>query len=613
MAEPSARKLRLKRENAPLERALAAIDPVARILVDTGVTHLNEPYDYLVSELLDTHVQPGALVEVHFGNRVTQGYVLERLSAPTSGLKFIDSVISSLPIYQGELRALIEKGAKRYACSPWDVIGTAIPSRTISVEKRFSATNPIPTRINSIKSVHKQTVLTPGQSYVTQLLDLMCSAVSTGSVLLVVPDYADLQRVSERVEAELGQEALVFNEELTKSERYRFFLRAWSGEAKVIVGTRSAIFTPLPAGSTIIVYSENEPSHWEKRHPGWNTRDIALLRAGDHSLHFVSHSPSLEILRLAHSGWLQGEESKRTKDWNPRITYEATVRTPERVIREALSKCSVLMTIARKGYINSFSCIKCRNIAHCSCGARLKYQSAGEIVCPLCSNNFSHWKCDHCGGSTPRALSRGGERLVEELRISFSNIPIVFSKADHRVPQHSGPGIVVATNGAEPMGEYAAVLLMDGPILFSSLGLRDDEEAKRAWFSAAAMANGDGEIYISFPVEDPISQSLTRWSVEPIATAELHERNSAGLPPYFRIATLTGPQSELESLKSTFSESSLFSHVSISTTGNSDSILHLRAPIERSSDFEEFFASFQRVRSLKSLPLIAVRIDPYSF
>ena len=545
--------LRLKNESAPLRRELSNSDfAVARVLVDTGVIHLSEPYDYLVPREFDDTAIAGTLVEVHFGNRVTQGYVLERIAGETTGLKYIDGVLSPLPLYRGEVRELIERTAHRYAVSPWDVIPAAIPARTVAVEKRFQGTAATKRDLPVASALtHTHQVLIPGVDYTSQLLNAMKSSPKPGSVLLVVPDFADLRRIHEQAEQVLGEEVLVIAEDLTKSERYRHFLRAWQSEARIIIGTRSSIFMPLPAGSSIYIYGENEPAMWDKRFPSWNVRDIALLRSSTHSIHFISHSPSLEILRLSHLGWLREVSQERSADWRPRISYESGGRTPEAIMKDAVRKGAVLVTVARKGYINAFTCGKCRNIAHCTCGGRLSFPSAGKIVCRLCSLKYTEWKCEHCGGSQPRALARGGDRIIEELRLSFPNIPIYFSNANRRIERHDGAGIVVSTNGAEPLGRYAAVLLMDGPLLFSSIGLRDDEEAKRAWFAAAAMVETNGEIFISFPSENPVAQSITRWNVEPIASSELLERNQAGLPPYFRIATITGSPTEIESLKLT--------------------------------------------------------------
>jgi primosomal protein N' (replication factor Y) len=615
MVARTATQLRLKKETAPLRRQLSNSDfPIARVLVDTGVIHLSEPYDYLIPRELEETAVAGTLVEVHFGNRVTQGYVLERIAGETTGLKYIDGVLSPLPLYRGEVRELIERTAHRYAVSPWDVIPAAIPARTVAVEKRFQGTAATKRDLPVASALtHTHQVLIPGVDYTSQLLNAMKSSPKPGSILLVVPDFADLRRIHEQAEQVLGEEVLVIAEDLTKSERYRHFLRAWQSEARIIIGTRSSIFMPLPAGSSIYIYGENEPAMWDKRFPSWNVRDIALLRSATHSIHFISHSPSLEILRLSHLGWLREISRERGSDWRPRISYESGGKSPEAIMKEAVRKGAVLVTVARKGYISAFTCGKCRNIAHCTCGGRLSFPSAGKIVCRLCSLKCTEWKCEHCGGSQPRALARGGDRIIEELRLSFPNIPICFSNANRRIERHGGAGIVVSTNGAEPLGRYAAVLLMDGPLLFSSIGLRDDEEAKRAWFAAAAMVEANGEIFISFPSENPVAQSITRWNVEPIASAELLERNQAGLPPYFRIATITGSSTEIESLKSTLGEIPLFSHISSSTTSIEESTLFLRSPIEQGAEFEDFFATFQRVRSLKGLPRVSVRIDPYSF
>jgi len=144
------RLFRLKSQVAPAtEGPVAAELPYARIYVDTGVFHLDTPFDYEVPEKFSEVVKTGVRVQVPFGNREVEGLVIERVGAPsvTSGIKSITKVLSHHQVATPNSLELIAQAAQRWATNPWDVIRSAIPPRVAAVDKTF-----VPTALRSTRS-----------------------------------------------------------------------------------------------------------------------------------------------------------------------------------------------------------------------------------------------------------------------------------------------------------------------------------------------------------------------------------------------------------------------------------------------------------------------------
>jgi len=138
---------RLKAEVAPASSGpRASVLPYARVQVDTGVFHLDQLYDYQIPEKLTGFVQVGVRVQVPFGNRETEGIVVDRVAAPerAGDLKSITKVLSVVPIATTQSLQFIDLVAQHFACNPWDLIRSAIPPRVASVDKDFVSGEPSP-------------------------------------------------------------------------------------------------------------------------------------------------------------------------------------------------------------------------------------------------------------------------------------------------------------------------------------------------------------------------------------------------------------------------------------------------------------------------------------
>ncbi len=129
--------LRLRVQKVDRGESLASAElPVARLWVDTGLSHLESTYDYLVPQSLDVGVSVGVKVLVDFSGRKVDAFVIERMNSSEVGnLKFIEKVTSPIPLLTNEIITLVGAVARRWGALPNEILRVAIPPRVISVEK----------------------------------------------------------------------------------------------------------------------------------------------------------------------------------------------------------------------------------------------------------------------------------------------------------------------------------------------------------------------------------------------------------------------------------------------------------------------------------------------
>ena len=147
MATPS--KLRLKAQLIARPEVRATAKPFAKLWVDSGVLHLDSPFDYAVPLKLSDEVQVGVRVQVPFNGREVEAIVLERLDSTdvTGVIREITKVISPHPVATTSTLKLFEAVSRHWTCNPFDIVRSAIPSRVAHVDKSFLM-QPQPTLLN---------------------------------------------------------------------------------------------------------------------------------------------------------------------------------------------------------------------------------------------------------------------------------------------------------------------------------------------------------------------------------------------------------------------------------------------------------------------------------
>lgn len=495
--------------------ALAAELPVARVLLESSLPHLDRPFDYSVPADLDAAARPGVRVKVKFSGQELGGYLLERTAASDAGHPLVPlfKVVSPVPVLTPAVSELAGRVAARYAGTVSDVLRVAIPPRMAKMEKDYAPGGLLdPALFAAGDDARAEPPAAPpsgwaeyhnGPAFLQHLgagespravlsalqgfgpggwPRMVAEAVaavrrSGRGAVVVVPDYRDLDR-AEAALLELlppGDVARLSADD-GPTPRYRSFLRVLSGAAGVVVGTRSAAYAPVHDLGLVVCWDDGDDLHIEQRSPYAHAREVLLLRAAHEGAAclLAGHSRSTETQRLVESGWAFPVEADRAmvRRTVPRVLNTAdsfeqerdplarVARLPAaawRAAKEGLERGPVLVQVARAGYAPSLACERCREQARCTaCSGPLAINgpagSGAVPVCKWCSAAAPQWRCVHCNGVRLRRGATGALRTAEELGRAFPGKPVLNSSGDRVLARVSDTkALVVATVGAEPV------------------------------------------------------------------------------------------------------------------------------------------------------------------
>jgi primosomal protein N' (replication factor Y) len=454
----------------------------------------------------------------------------------------------------------------------------------------------------------------------------LLSRSEKGGVLVVLPELREVQALA----TELTQRDLdftVLDASLPRTDRYFNFLQVATGVAQIVIGTRSAVFAPVANLQTIVVFREGSESHYERRTPGWNVRDVAIIRSqlASVDLTFAGFAPSSELSLLIENEViaLKGKRAKVDATAYPQFQGELL---PDRIftpIRSALARGSVLFLVPRKGYSQAISCAACRNIALCECGGRIYFGGPEKgFICSLCNTTTPEWSCKWCKKSSANLLGRGNLRYAHEIGRAFPGFPVVSSDATNVVheieKQHS---IVLATAGMAPLvkGGYQAVVILEGDSLFSQLDLRAQERAREAIMQSASLLSSNGKVLVVIDSAHPIVAALSRWNLSPLLARELREREQTQLPPLVHAVILEIAHSDTSTFVSGINASIKDGRVPNSTrilgpTRMDDQSSRVILTVSRDDGQEliDFLVTYRKKRGISKKSIPHMRIDPYA-
>ncbi len=599
-AAPSAR---APKRPAAGVRVPAAALPVARVLVEVPLAHLDRPFDYLVDRRDHEVAQPGVRVRVRFAGRQVGGFVLARVAGSdhTGELGFIERVVSPEPVLTAEVAELARAVADRYAGSIADVLRLAVPPRHARVEKAAVQRSDGPDRaadalpgssvppqwsadypagaaffkaVRQGRPARAVWQALPGEDWPARLAETAAAALAAGrGALLIVPDATDLARMDTALGAVLGPDRhLTLTADLGPAERYRRFLAVRRGERTVVAGTRAAAFAPVRNLGLVALFDDGDDLLAEPRAPYPHVREVLMLRSLARSCPMLigGFARTAEAQLLLDSGWAQA-----LLPWRPLVrsrspwiratgadhitgvtSAAAHARIPPAAFdaaRQALADgAPVLVQVPRAGYVPSVACERCRRPARCRrCRGPLRLtgpESPGLLQCRWCGTNEAAFRCGACGADRIRASAIGVRRTAEEIGRAFPGVPVQISPvAGGRPLVPDGPGIVVATPGAEPVAPtgYGAALLLDGSLLLGRQDLRAAEETLRRWMGAATLVRPKGhcgQVIVAAEAALPTVQALIRWDPGGHAEAELAARRDLGFPPAVAMASIDGTQ-----------------------------------------------------------------------
>jgi primosomal protein N' (replication factor Y) len=391
--------------------------------------------------------------------------------------------------------------------------------------------------------------------------------------LVLVPEIGLTPQLVGRFRDRFDAPMAVLHSALTDHERLLAWREAFSGRAKIILGTRSAVFAPVPDLGIIIVDEEHDSSF--KQHEGgfrYSARDLAVVRAQRANVPVLlgSATPALETLNnVATNRYARLTLPRRADQAQPprmalvdlrTSAVHAGVSTPavqamERHLRE---DGQVLVFLNRRGYAPTLLCTACGWVAPCSeCDARLTvHLSARRLKCHHCgADSPLPPRCPQCGFAA-KPVGQGTERIEEALATQFPGVALV--RLDRDVVRKRGDmeeamrrmasgeariliGTQMVTKGHDFPNVTLVVVLNADQGLFST-DFRAPERLAQTIVQVAGRAgrgSRPGEVLIQteFPGH-PLLLSLLTEGYDGFARTALVERAQASWPPFSRLAAV---------------------------------------------------------------------------
>lgn len=404
-------------------------------------------------------------------------------------------------------------------------------------------------------------------------LELTRDALARGEqVLVLVPEIGLTPQLVGRLQNRLGVSPALLHSALTDVDRLRAWRDARSGTARLVVGTRSAVFTPMPNLGLIVVDEEHDHSFKQQEGLRYSARDLAVARANHRSIPVVlgSATPTLELLQHCRTGNYQhitlpqraGGAKPPTLRLVDLTRSQATDGLSDELTtaigRHLADNGQVLLFLNRRGFAPTLICASCGQIAECArCDSRMTVHSREQTL-----------RCHHCGANRPldlqctncaspvKPLGEGTERLEDALQKQFPQYDV--KRIDSDSTQRKGAmieALALATEGGADIlvgtqmlskGHHFPKLTLVGVVnadqgLFGS-DFRSSERLAQSIIQVAGRSGreyrqGAVMIQTAFP-DHPFWRRLLEGGYPQVAEDALAEREATSWPPFTRLALI---------------------------------------------------------------------------
>jgi len=398
-------------------------------------------------------------------------------------------------------------------------------------------------------------------------------------VLMLVPEIGLTPQLVERVRRRVTSPVLLLHSALTDSERSNAWLQAAKGEPAVILGTRSAVFTPLPSLGLVIVDEEHDPSFKQQEGFRYHARDLAVMRANRNKVPIVlgSATPSLEsMLNVRNGNYQVLRLSQRAGDAALPIVNLVDQRThalndglsPPMIaaIKDRLAKSEQsLLFLNRRGYAPVIMCRACGWTQSCPrCDAHMIVHQHKNLL-----------RCHHCGSETPlpqhcpscdaeelKPIGEGTERVEKAVKKLFPDARI--DRVDRDTTARKGSleqklddiregktDIIIGTQMLSKGHDFPNITLVG--VLNADQGLygadfRGPEHLVQQVMQVsgrAGRADRSGQVLIqTWHPDHAAFRALVNHDYDMFVDAALQERQQAGFPPYTYFALLRAEATE---------------------------------------------------------------------
>jgi primosomal protein N' (replication factor Y) len=550
---------------------------------------LDKPFTYSIPEGMD--VVPGMRVRVNFKGRNISGFTAKVHENKPSDFEVKDilAVIDNEPVFGEKLLDLARYTASEYLSSVGEAISTAIPSSGKSANRqkdRFTVETP---QIISLTEDQKKISDDMIKSYDEgNLQHLIFGVTGSGkteiyietaleimkrgkSVIYLVPEISLSSQIYKRLFKVFGREMILYHSGITANQKLAVWKKFYSGEVKIAVGARSAVFLQCPDLGLIIVDEEHDGSYKENSTPRYNARRIAFYRSRkENSLLIMgSATPSIESLYAAEKGIMQLHkiEKRFGSAALPKIEIVKTNGREKGLLSSVLklhikravdSGKQAILLLNRRGFSPLVVCADCGTTVECpSCSISMNFHREGNLLCHYCgfTKPFPEL-CGKCGSAELEKLGSGTQKIEDEISEEFKNYRIF--RLDHDTSRKKDASfnliddmskgnidILLGTQMVAKGFDFANVTVAG--VLLADIGLHiPDFRATERIFSLLMQVSGrsgrgnfPGKVIIqTYDPENPVYKYLIEQDYIGFYKNESRARKAMNYPPFSRLARL---------------------------------------------------------------------------
>ena len=444
----------------------------ADIIIDISHEGVDKTFEYKIPDELSDVVQTGSVVNVPFGrwNKVQKGYVIEVKDIPEydpEKLKEIIEIDEKSIEVEASLIRLAAWMKETYSCTMITALRTVMP-----VKEKVSARKP---GVDIMESVPEFAPIEELNDQQRAVVDKFCDDYSSGrrdryllhgitgsgktevyiqlakkvtdegrAVIMLIPEIALTFQTVARFRAVFGDRISILNSRLSKGEKFREFERARTGETDIIIGPRSALFTPFERLGLIIIDEEHDNSYKSESTPKYHARETAFKRAEIEGAAVIlgSATPSVTSYHMAETGklTLMSLDKRAAGSSLPSVTVvdmrDELKKGNRSIISGALyEKLSAafsageqaMLFINRRGFNTFVSCRECGEVIKCPrCDVSLSLHGSSTLMCHYCGHTEVMPKaCPKCKSKLIGGYGTGTEKVEAEVQRLFPGVKTI--------------------------------------------------------------------------------------------------------------------------------------------------------------------------------------------
>lgn len=543
------------------------------------------PFTYLPPR--EQEILPGMRVEAPFRGKIMTGYTVAVKGSPPAGnfkLKQLKRSLDEQPLYDERQIELARWVSRMYFCTLGEALSVMVPGGKRETSGDFfpveegsfappkqlsSAQTEAMERIRSGRERLYYLFGVTGSGKTEVFLRLAGEEISAGrGVIYLVPEISLTHQLIQQVKARFGNEVAVWHSKLTASQKLGEWRKIRSGEVHMVIGARSAVFSPFEKLGLVILDEEHEGSYKSSSTPRYHARQVAMKRCAEENARLLmgSATPSLEAYHLMKEGKIDRLDLPERVSGGPMPEMTTvdmsgqsgsiSIALQEEIRSTARMGKQTILFLNRRGFSYFFHCRSCGYEMKCKyCSVNMTFhKSTGKMVCHYCGYACGPvTACPECGSLDVGYSGFGTEKIEEEVRQLFPDLRIARVDTDSTRKKGSLRSILhdfrmgkydllLGTQMVAKGLNFPGVRLVGIVLADSGLNIPDFRAGERT-FALIVQVSGragrfleDGKVLVqSFKPEVPSIRLAVEGNLPDFYEGELAVRRELLFPPFYRL------------------------------------------------------------------------------